>query len=133
MTKLARYFTHSGHQKYTKVFADIVESYNSTYHSSIKMKPNDVSLNNQSTVLQNLYKSDSKMKFSSAKFKVGDFVIVRREKRLFEKGYAKNWSEDVFKIRAVNPTKPVTYLLETQEGQALDGSFYQLELSEPSN
>ena len=73
------------------------------------------------------------MKFSTAKFKVGDFVIVRREKRLFEKGYAKNWSEDVFKIRAVNPTKPVTYLLETQEGQALDGSFYQLELSEPSN
>ena len=50
MTKQARYFSHSGHQKYTEVFADIVESYNSTYHLSIKMKPNDVSLNNKVSV-----------------------------------------------------------------------------------
>ena len=40
------------------------------------------------------------------KFKVGDHVRISKYKNLFAKGYAPNWSEEVFVVREIKNTFP---------------------------
>lgn len=47
---------------------------------------------------------------------------------LFEKGYTPNWSTELFKIRKINLTNPVTFLLEDSRGDPIKGVFYKWEL-----
>ena len=46
------------------------------------------------------------------KFKVGDRVRISRYKNLFTKGYAPNWSSEIFIVDKVNDTVPYTYNLK---------------------
>ncbi|XP_037926195.1 uncharacterized protein LOC119661070 [Hermetia illucens] len=43
-------------------------------------------------------------------------------------GYTPNWSTEMFKIREIRITNPVTYLLEDYEGNKIEGGFYEPEL-----
>ena len=45
------------------------------------------------------------------KFKVGDHVRVSKYKNIFAKGYAPNWSEEIFVIKKVKNTFPWTYVI----------------------
>lgn len=38
------------------------------------------------------------------------------------------WSNEHFKIRKVKPTNPRTYLLVDEQGNDIEGGFYELEL-----
>ena len=63
---------------------DIVNEYNNTYHTTIKMKPIDV--------LDNTYiNTDKEINNKDPKFKVGDCVRISKYKNIFAKGYAPNW------------------------------------------
>ena len=55
------------------------------------------------------------------KFKVGDNVHITKKKALFEKGYTPRWTEEIFKIKAVLMTRPVTYNLEDLNNERIDG------------
>ena len=71
---------------------DIVNKYNNTYHSTIKMKPVDVK--------SNTYIDSSKeINDKDPKFKIGDIVRISKYKNIFAKGYVPNWSEEVFVIK----------------------------------
>ena len=73
---------------------DIVNKYNNTYHSTIKMKPVDVK--------SNTYIDSSKeINNKDPKFKIGDIVRISKCKKIFEKSYVPNWSEKVFVIKKV--------------------------------
>ena len=54
-TKMWKYFTKQDTKVYIDVLDDLVESYNDTFHHSIKMKPTDVNMSNQEEVWHNLY------------------------------------------------------------------------------
>ena len=45
------------------------------------------------------YNEDSNKR--NPKFKVGDHVRISRYKNIFAKGYASNWSEEIFVIKKV--------------------------------
>ena len=77
----------------------IVNKYNHTYHSTIKMKPVDVK---SSTYID----FDKKNNKEDPKFIVGDHVRISKYKNIFLKGYAPNWSEEVFVITKVKNTVP---------------------------
>ena len=63
------------------------------------------------------------------KFSIGDKVRTSKYKRrVFDKGYTPNWTEEVFVIDKVNLTKPVTYNLVDLLGEKVEGSFYEKEL-----
>ena len=65
---------------------DIVNKYNNTYHSTIKMKPVDVK--------SNTYINSSKeINDEDPKFKIGDIVRISKYKNNFTKGYVPNCSE----------------------------------------
>ena len=62
---------------------DIVNRYNNTYHSTIKIKPVDVKSNTN-------IDSSKEINDKDPKFKVGDIVRISKYKNIFAKGYATN-------------------------------------------
>ena len=86
---------------YYDVLDDIVNKYNNTYHSTIKMKLIDVKDNNFTEYIE---KSNEK----DPKFKIGDHVRISKYKNIFAKGYSPNWSEEIFIVNKVKNTSPWT-------------------------
>ena len=67
----------------------IVNKYNNTYQSTIKMKPVDV------TSSKNIA-SSKEINDEDPKSKIGDIIKISNYKNIFAKGYVLNWSEKVF-------------------------------------
>ena len=78
---------------------DIVNKYNNTYHSTIKLKPVDVKSN---TYIESSKKTNDK----NPKFRIVDTVRLSKYKNIFAKGCIPNWSEEVFVIKIVKNTVP---------------------------
>ena len=71
---------------------DIVNKYNSTYHSTGKMKPVDVE--------QNTYIGSSKeINDKNPKFKIGDKIRISKYQNIFARVYTSSWSKEVFVIQ----------------------------------
>ena len=82
---------------YIDKLEDIVDEYNNTYHTTIKVKPIDVKDNT-------CINTDEEINNKNPKFKVGDHVRISKYKNIFAKGYTLNWSEEVFVIKKVKNT-----------------------------
>lgn len=129
LTKLWKVFNLNGNHKWINVIQKITNEYNNTKHRTIKMKPNEVTPENENELLLTAYKVNSTINiFEKNKFRVGDLVRISKHKSLFEKGYTANWSSEVFKIRKIQQTVPTTYLLNDLDEQPIQGSFYKYEL-----
>lgn len=126
-TRMWKLFTARGTHHWLSILPDIVKSYNNTRHRTIGMKPIDVKLKHVKEILAKINKT--KPQISKSKFNVGDSVRISKQKRVFTKGYLPNWTNEVFKIYAVKPTKPVTYILQDYKGEILKGGFYEQEIS----
>ena len=79
--KLYKHMTASSKNVYY-VLDDVVNKYNNTKHSTIKMKPIDVK-NNERVYIDEHNEKDSR-------FKVGDRVRLSKFKNIFAKGYTPN-------------------------------------------
>ena len=106
---------------YINKLDDIVNEYNNTYHTTIKMKPIDVKDNTY------IYTS-KKINYKYPKFKVGDHVRISKYKNIFAKGYMPNWSEEVFGIKKVKNTVPWTYVIDDFNGEEIIETFCEKEL-----
>ena len=84
-----------------------IYKYNNTYHSTIKMKSVDVKSNTYIDASKEIIDKDPD-------------DIVRTSKY---KGYAPNWSEEIFVIKKVKNTVPWTYIISD-----VIGTFYKTEL-----
>ena len=81
---------------YFDVLDDIVNKYNNTVRNTIKMKPIDVIDDSYAEYNEDFNK------------KVGDDVRISKYKSIFAKGYAPNWSEQVFVVSKIKNTVPWT-------------------------
>ena len=128
-TKMWKQFTVQGNTQYLNILPKILKQYNNTKHSSIKMTPVEASKKkNENTVYFNLY-GDLKQLSSKSKFKVGDKVRIRKYKRkVFDKGYTPNWTEQIFLSNKIQSTNPITYRLKDFNNEEIRGSFYEPEL-----
>ena len=123
-----KYFTANETTKYYDILDKLVENYNNTVHSSIKMTPVEASkVENELTVYENLY-PDEENKIKKPKFKVGDRVRISKKKSTFEKGYTTRWTREIFVIEQVLNTNPVTYKINDLKGEEIKGGFYEQEL-----
>lgn len=125
--RMFRYFTKSGSYRYIDVLDELITGYNNSIHRITKMRPVDVSEENQEELWNRLYGEDLKSK-SHFKFEIGDTVRISRMKDIFEKVYTPNWSREHFRIIARRGTNPVTYKLKDVAGEIISGSFYEPEL-----
>ena len=119
---LYKHMTATGKNVYYDVLDDVVNKYNNTKHSTIKMKPIDVADNNNKRV----YIDEHNKK--SGRFNVGDRVRISKFKNIFAKGYTPNWSSKIFIIDKINDTVPYTYNLKDLNDEEILGSFYEREL-----
>ena len=122
-------FIVRGNTVYLDILQKILEQYNNTKHSSIKMTPVGASKKkNESAVYFILY-GDIKRLSSKPKFKVGDKVRISKYKRkVFDKGYTPNWTEEIFLVDKIQSTNPVTYRLKDLNNEEIQGSFYEPKL-----
>ena len=102
---------------YFDVLDDIVDKYNNTYRRTNKMKPIDVKSDYYAE-----YNVGSNEK--DPKFKVGGNVRISKYKNIFAKGYAPNWSEEVFVIIRIKNTVPWTYVISDLNGEELVGKNF---------
>ena len=58
-----------------------------------------------------------------SKFKIGYHVRISKYKNIFAKGYAPNWSEEVFVISKKKNTVPWTYVLNDLNGKDIVRTF----------
>lgn len=125
--KLFKYFSLNGSYRWVDILSTIVDNYNKTKHSKIKIEPINVDKKNEKTILKKSY-SFVKIFPQSRKLSIGDVVRISKAKHVFEKGYTPNWSTELFKIIKIQVTNPLTYLLEDLEGAPIKGGFYSEEL-----
>ena len=88
------------------------------------MKPIDVTEDSYAEYNENVNTEDAKFK--------GDHVRISKYKNIFAKGYAPNWSEEVFVINKIKNTVPWTYAISDLNGEEITGSFYEKELQKTS-
>ena len=114
--KLYKHMTATGKNAYYNVLDDVVNKYNNTKHSTIKMKPMDVGDNNKIVYIDEHNE------------KVGDRVRISKYKNIFAKGYAPNWSSEIFIVDKISDTVSYTYNLKDLNDEEILGGFYDREL-----
>ena len=120
-SKVYKCMTSMSKNVYIDKLDDIVDEFNNTYHTTIKMKPIDVK--------DNTYiNADKEINNKDPKFKVGDHVRISKYKNIFGKEYMPNWSEEEFVIKNVKNTVPWTYVINGLNGGEITGTFYEKEL-----
>ena len=89
------------------------------------MKPIDVTSDSYSEYNKDFNENDPK-------FKVGNYVRISKYKNTFAKGYAQNWSEEVFSVSKIKSTVPWTSVISDLNGEPITGSFYEKQLQKTS-
>jgi hypothetical protein len=125
--KMWKKFSYRGPHKWIDILQSLIHEYNNTKHRTIRMKPIDVKYSDEDHLLNSVYSLNAPLK-TKTKFKLGDFVRISKYKHVFSKGYTPNWTTELFKIRKVQQTNPITYLLIDLRGDNINGSFYNEEL-----
>ena len=129
-TKMWKQFTAQGNTVYLDILPKILKQYNNTKHSFITMTPVEASKKkeNEGTLYFNLY-GDMEQLSSKPRFKIGDKVRISKYKRkVFDKGYTPNWTEEIFLVDKIQSTNPITYRLKDLTNEEIQGSFYEPEL-----
>ena len=127
--RMWKMFSARNDTTYIDKLKEILASYNNKKHSSIGMTPVQASKKeNERKVYANLYEDELWRKRKFPKFKVGDKVRITVKKKSFEKGFTPKWTEEVFIVKKVIYTKPVTYKLKDLMDDEVDGTFYEPEL-----
>ena len=116
--KIYKYMTSISKNVYIDKLDDIVNKYNNTYPSTIKMKPVDVK---PSTYID----SSKEINNKDPNFKI---VRLSKYKNIFAKVYVLNWSEEVFVVKKVKNTVPWTYVISDLKGEEIVGTFYEKQL-----
>ena len=120
---LYRYMEDFGY-KYIHKLPRFITTLNSKRNSSIDMRPNTVK---NCDFMSFLY-SKALQEFKKPTFNIGDRVQSSKYDLLFRKGYTPQFTREFFEIVAIATRKPPTYTIKDDQGEVLQGKFYQKEL-----
>ena len=131
-TKMWRYFTANNTFRFVDVLPLLVQSYNHSFHRTIKARPVDVNSANAQAVWKTVYGDyvwTNEKQGLSPFFRKGDHVRVSKSKGLFVKGYEQSYTDEIFIVEQVicRGKRPV-YRLKDYAGDSVTGSFYPEEL-----
>lgn len=132
---LWKYRSDKKTDKYVDVLPKIFHSYNSRYHRTIKMSPNDAELEKNQKLLFDVHNSRYnkiviKNNNKKPKFKKGDTVYIKFSNNPFTKSYSKTFSEEQYTIYKVNVRMPFpTYTLKDYHNEIIEGNFMENQLT----
>jgi hypothetical protein len=110
------------------ILPQLVAAYNSNWHSTLKMAPNDVTYKNERKVYESRF-SKTPLKKAKFKYKVGQIVRVVQLFNIFRKRFKQTFSDQVYKVIQAIPSDPVVYrIANLDKDEALPGVYYQQEL-----
>ena len=152
-TLKGRLFTYidAGHIRYLDALPKIIAGINGTQGRTTKIAPDKIDPVNVGEARQNIYtynemqekkfrkrkiattitKDNKKMKGPPRpKFKVGDYVLIKKEKKTFTKEHKGLWNDQIFQVdTASSDTIPYVYHLKDLAGEKLLGYFNEKELN----
>lgn len=135
--RLGKIWEERGNHQWIDVLPEITESYNNSVHRSIGMKPNDVRREHHQLIYNRLYpqptaaqalRDAKEAKRITKKLKVGDYVRMLEYRKAFKKESDLSWTHQIYKIRRVIRSNPITFQLEDLNGEPIKGGFYFREL-----
>lgn len=110
----------------------LVETYNSRWHRTIRMTPNEAEKPSNSYKLRALMNdriANLREKALPPKYQKGDRVRLKYFKGTFKRGYNPQFRNEVFIIKKVQRHLPIpVYSVVDQKGEAVTGDFYEQEL-----
>ena len=137
--KITKFFLKNQSYAYATRLPDFIQSYNATYHSSIKRAPNKVTPKTRDSVYEDLYvyphwekmqkNPKSKKRKTRYRFKIGQTVKVSFLKKIFNREYDQQWTSEIFTVvkRILIDDVPA-YELVDYAGDPVKGIFYGSEL-----
>lgn len=131
--RIWRYFTKNKTVNYLKVLQSIVQATNNSMHRTLGRTPNSITKKNEEEVRHAIY-VDKSIIPNKKVFKVGDHVRITKEKSVLAKGYAPNFTHEIFVIRTIlENRRPATHKLVDLNGEQVEGIFYAEELNRIAN
>ena len=120
---------------YLSVLADIVKGYNNTPHRILEDTPATVhEMKDPQKIirqfrLMNSYKTKPRSRKTSLSLGTAVRLVSSSRTAAFAKGYLAHNTLEIFKIRKIDTSQPVTtYFVEDLNGKDIEGSFYANEL-----
>ena len=89
-------------------------------HRTIKIKPIDVKENTYIDFGKEVNDNDPK-------FKAGNHLRISKYKKNFAKGYAPNWSEEIFVIKKIKNAVPWNYVINDLNDEEITRTLYEKE------
>ena len=120
---LYRYMEDFGY-KYIHKLPHFITTLNSRRTSSIDMRCNTVKTCDFMSILY----SKPLREFKKPRFKIGDRVRISKCDLPFRKSYKPQCTREVFETVAIATGKPPTYTIKDEQGEVIQGKFYQREL-----
>lgn len=135
-SRMFKYFSSRGTRKFIDVLPALIRGYNKSYHSTIKMSPDDVGNHNVSTVFSNIYGSNNSraiiidnINHRQAPLQINDAVRLRYELKPMEKSFYPNWTDEIFYIHSViRGMTRLMYRVKNGAGDLISRRFYHEEL-----
>eukprot|EP00732_Lithocolla_globosa_P004274 Lithocolla_globosa_v1_NODE_3859_length_1563_cov_3.519231.p1 type:complete len:239 gc:universal NODE_3859_length_1563_cov_3.519231:815-1531(+) len=94
---ISKYLQSTNSKTITNILPKVIQNYNSSYHTTIKMTPNDAVLkSNEFEVFKNIQDKATVKKRPS--LYVGDTVRVQLKEKSFQKGYSPKWSRTLHTV-----------------------------------
>ena len=126
--RLEKYMWHNKTKRYVDILGDIVNNYNRTPHRTIGMAPISVTLANREEVFKKMYPKHNLQ--TDTRLAVGDKVRITKLKTVFEKGYKRNWSIELYTIVSAKSSGGVDYYkIQDEDGNILPRQRYYYELN----
>ena len=111
---MLKYFLEKNTQEWIHILDDITHNYNMSANRSIKMKPNEVDVENAEQVWLTLYGENVSTMPKGPRYSVGDIARVEKyhPETRHTKGYTINFTEEEFKIIGVYRSNPIMYKIQ---------------------
>ena len=110
--------------KYIHKLPQCINTLNSRRNSSMDMRPNTV----KNCDFMSILYSKLLREFKKPTFKVGDRVRISKYGLPLRKGYKPQFTRKVFEFVAIATRKSPTYTIKDEQGEVIQGKFYQKEL-----
>ena len=111
--------------KYIHRLPQFITTLISRRNSSIDMRPNTA----QNCDFMSILYSKPLREFKKPTFKIGDRVRISWYDLPFRRGYKSQFTRENFEIVAIAAKKSPTYTIKDEQGEVIQGKFYQKELT----
>ena len=118
-----RYMEDSNTNRYITKLQSFVKTMNSRENRSIEMAPKNVKNRDAIRII-----NQSRRKKERPSFIVGDYVRAVLKDTTFRKGYKPQFSREIYRIKEILTSNPVTYKLIDKTKKPLPGRFYEKQL-----